>query len=68
METVRMAEANYPEGVRRVFLINGNFSIRMSNSNFVNNSKQLTTPNFSATDFCGRLCHGQTVPRTGHVS
>lgn len=25
METIRMSEANYPEGVRRVFLINGNF-------------------------------------------
>ena len=23
LETTRMAEANYPEGVRRVFLING---------------------------------------------
>lgn len=25
METIRVTEANYPEGVRRVFLINGNY-------------------------------------------
>lgn len=27
METTRLTEANYPEGIRRVFLINGNVHI-----------------------------------------
>lgn len=47
LESVRMSEANYPEGVRRVFLINGNISRALD---FDYRSWFLIAMHFSAAD------------------
>lgn len=36
IETTRLTEANYPEGVRRVFLINGESFVPLKNSDLKN--------------------------------